>query len=63
MGSPVSWGRPHGVLHFCIPLHQQWMDATTPGGMGLFQMIGVFAEFERSTIVRAPKVGIARAKA
>ncbi len=28
-------------------LHQQGVDTTTPGGKALFQMMGVFAEFER----------------
>src|SRR5262249_241410 len=29
-------------------LHQQGLDTTTPAGKALFQMMGVFAEFERS---------------
>ena len=37
-------------------LHQQGLDTTTPAGKAMFQMMGVFAEFER---VRA---GLARAK-
>jgi DNA invertase Pin-like site-specific DNA recombinase len=28
-------------------LHQQGVDTTTPAGKALFQMMGVFAEFER----------------
>ena len=28
-------------------LHQQGIDTTTPAGKALFQMMGVFAEFER----------------
>jgi hypothetical protein len=28
-------------------LHQQGVDTTTPAGRALFQMMGVFAEFER----------------
>src|SRR5271169_5078327 len=31
-------------------LHQQDIDTTTPGGKALFQMMGVFAEFERAMI-------------
>ena len=31
-------------------LHQQAVDTTTPGGRALFQMMGVFAEFERAMI-------------
>jgi hypothetical protein len=29
-------------------LHQQGLDTTTPAGKAMFQMMGVFAEFERS---------------
>jgi DNA invertase Pin-like site-specific DNA recombinase len=43
-------------------LHQQGIDTTTPGGKALFQMCGVFAEFERSMIVDRVKAGLARAK-
>ena len=32
-------------------LHQQGIDTSTPAGKALFQMMGVFAEFERSMIV------------
>ncbi|MGB6443817.1 MAG: recombinase family protein, partial [Xanthobacteraceae bacterium] len=28
-------------------LHQQGLDTSTPGGRAMFQMMGVFAEFER----------------
>jgi DNA invertase Pin-like site-specific DNA recombinase len=28
-------------------LHQQGLDTTTPSGKAMFQMLGVFAEFER----------------
>lgn len=31
-------------------LHQQAMDTTTPSGRAMFQMMGVFAEFERAMI-------------
>jgi hypothetical protein len=31
-------------------LHQQGVDTTTPAGKALFQMMGVFAEFERAMI-------------
>jgi DNA invertase Pin-like site-specific DNA recombinase len=30
-------------------VHQQGIDTTTPAGKALFQMCGVFAEFERAT--------------
>jgi len=44
-------------------LHQQGIDTTTPSGKALFQMCGVFAEFERSMIVERVKSGLERAKA
>jgi len=44
-------------------LHQQGMDTTTPAGKALFQMMGVFAEFERTMIQERVKAGLARAKA
>ena len=31
-------------------LHQQAVDTSTPSGRAIFQMMGVFAEFERSMI-------------
>ena len=43
-------------------LHQQALDTTTPGGRAMFQMMGVFAEFERSMISERVKSGLARAK-
>ena len=39
------------------------MDTTTPGGKALFQMMGVFAEFEREMIRERVNAGLARAKA
>ncbi|MFY4258854.1 recombinase family protein [Achromobacter xylosoxidans] len=44
-------------------LHQQGIDTTTPAGKALFQMCGVFAEFERSMIQERVKSGLARAVA
>ena len=44
-------------------LHQQGIDTTTPAGKAMFQMLGVFAEFERSMIQERVKAGLARAKA
>jgi DNA invertase Pin-like site-specific DNA recombinase len=44
-------------------LHQQGVDTTTPAGRALFQMMGIFAEFERSMIRERVKSGIERAKA
>jgi DNA invertase Pin-like site-specific DNA recombinase len=44
-------------------LHQQAIDTSTPSGKALFQMCGVFAEFERSMIVERVNAGLSRAKA
>lgn len=44
-------------------LHQQGVDTTTPAGKALFQMCGVFAEFERAMIQERVKSGLARARA
>lgn len=44
-------------------LHQQGIDTTTPGGKALFQMCGVFAEFERAMIQERVRAGLKRAKA
>jgi DNA invertase Pin-like site-specific DNA recombinase len=43
-------------------LHQQGLDTTTPAGKALFQMLGVFAEFERSIIQERVRAGLARAR-
>jgi DNA invertase Pin-like site-specific DNA recombinase len=44
-------------------LHQQGIDTTTPAGKAMFQMMGVFAEFERTMIQERVKAGLSRAKA
>ncbi len=44
-------------------LHQQGIDTTTPAGKALFQMCGVFAEFERAMIQDRVKAGLVRARA
>jgi DNA invertase Pin-like site-specific DNA recombinase len=44
-------------------LHQQGIDTSTAAGNPFFQMVGVFAEFERAIIVERVNAGIARAKA
>lgn len=44
-------------------LHQQGLDTSTPSGRAMFQMLGVFAEFERSMIRERVIAGLARAKA
>jgi DNA invertase Pin-like site-specific DNA recombinase len=44
-------------------LHQQGLDTTTPSGRAMFQMMGVFAEFERAMIAERTKAGLRRALA
>lgn len=44
-------------------LHQQGLDTSTPSGRAMFQMLGVFAEFERAMITSRIHAGIARARA
>jgi DNA invertase Pin-like site-specific DNA recombinase len=43
-------------------LHQQSLDTTTPAGKAMFQMLGVFAEFEAAMIKARVKAGLARAR-
>lgn len=41
-------------------LHQQGIDTTTLAGRAIFQMMGVFAEFERGLITERINAGLAR---
>src|ERR1700691_2567732 len=51
------------ALHIDLFLHQQGLDTTTPSGKAMFQMMGVFAEFERAMIQERVRAGLARARA
>ena len=44
-------------------LHVQGLDTSTPSGRAMFQMLGVFAEFEREMIRERVLAGIDRARA
>lgn len=44
-------------------LHQQALDTTTPAGRAMFQLMGVFSEYERAMIVERTRAGLARARA
>ncbi len=44
-------------------MHQQGLDTSTPSGRAMFQMCGVFVEFERAMLVERTKAGLARARA
>jgi DNA invertase Pin-like site-specific DNA recombinase len=48
-------------LRIDLYLHQQGLDTTTPAGKALFQMMGVFAEFERAMIQERVRAGLRRA--
>jgi DNA invertase Pin-like site-specific DNA recombinase len=55
-----------GELHGAgvdLYLDRQGVDTSKPAGKALFQMLGVFAEFERSLIHERITAGIARARA
>jgi DNA invertase Pin-like site-specific DNA recombinase len=55
-----------GELHAkgaALYLHQQGLDTSTPAGKALFQMMGVFAEFERAMIRERVRAGLQRARA
>jgi DNA invertase Pin-like site-specific DNA recombinase len=43
-------------------LYQQGLDTTTPAGKAMFQMMGVFAEFERAMIQERIRAGLARVR-
>ncbi len=38
-------------------LHQPGLDTTTPADKAMYQMIGVFAEFERSMVKERVRAG------
>ncbi len=44
-------------------LHQQGLDTSTTAGKAMFQMLGVFAEFERGIIRERVNAGLALARA
>jgi DNA invertase Pin-like site-specific DNA recombinase len=50
------------ALRIDLFLHQQGLDTTTPSGKAMFQMMGVFAEFERAMIQERVRAGLRRAK-
>ncbi len=51
------------ALGIDLYLKQQGLDTTTPSGRAMFQMLGVFSEFERAMIAERVKSGLARARA
>ena len=49
------------ALRIDLFLHQQGIDTTTPAGKAMYQLMGVFAEFERSIIQERVRAGLKRA--
>jgi DNA invertase Pin-like site-specific DNA recombinase len=47
-------------LRIDLYLHQQGIDTTTSAGKAMFQMMAVFAEFEREMIQERIRAGLAR---
>ncbi|WP_134499449.1 recombinase family protein [Microvirga pakistanensis] len=43
-------------------LHQQALDTSTPSGRALYQLMGVFAEFERAMVAARVKAGLQRTR-
>lgn len=50
------------ALRVDLYLHQQGLDTTTPSGKAMFQMMAVFAEFERAILRERVRAGLARAR-
>jgi DNA invertase Pin-like site-specific DNA recombinase len=50
------------ALKIDLYLHQQGLNTSTPSGKAMFQMMGVFAEFERAMIAERVRAGLARAR-
>ncbi|MGZ4953545.1 MAG: recombinase family protein [Methylobacter sp.] len=59
----VSFLNELHALGIDLYLHQQALDTSTPSGRAMFNMCGVFAEFERAMIQERVKSGLSRAKA
>jgi DNA invertase Pin-like site-specific DNA recombinase len=53
----------HRSVTTCFVEGQQGLDTTTPAGKAMFQMMGVFAEFERAMIRERLKAGLEPARA
>ena len=50
------------ALRIDLFLHQQGLNTTTPAGKAMFQMMGVFSEFERAMIQERVRAGLKRAR-
>ena len=63
--SPRSRGLPQDLhsKQTNLYLRKKGINTTTLGGKLRFQMLGLFAKFERSMIVKRVKAGLKRARA
>ena len=59
----VGFLREINAMGIGLYLHQQGIDTTTPAGKAMFEMCGVFADFERAMIQERVKAGLKRARA
>ena len=59
---PKALGRVSAFQGVDLYLHVQGLDTGTPAGRAMFQMLGVFSEFERAMIVERVKAGLGRAR-
>lgn len=59
----VAFSNELAAIGCDLYLHQQALDTSTPSGRAMFQMCGVFAEFERGMIRERVAAGLSRAKA
>jgi DNA invertase Pin-like site-specific DNA recombinase len=50
------------ILKIDLCLHKQGVDTTTPAGRAMFDMVGVFTEFERAVVRERFRSGRAKAK-
>ena len=50
------------ALRIDLFLHQQGLDSRTPAGKAMFQMMGVFAEFERAIVQERVRAGLKHAR-
>ncbi len=58
----VGFFNEMAAINVGLYLHQQAVDSTTPAGMAMLQMSGVFAQFERAMILERTHAGLARAR-
>jgi DNA invertase Pin-like site-specific DNA recombinase len=50
------------LVGFLSEMHALGIDSTSPAGKAMFQMMGVFAEFERAIVKECVRAGLERAR-